>query len=643
MRSTAGGAPSPAIPRARRRPWASGPIEARRKRGRRCREVETAPDPQTARVGPGLRPGDDRPARHPGSAALRWRRRRRGLAPSPGFGHLPVVGTPNENEPSEALATTSRRRPLTAAPVTQATRIPYEIELKLAVGEKDLETLLASELLRSRARAPLETVPLHAVYYDTSDHRLRRRRLALRVRSVAGRFVQTLKAPADLNGAHLGRPEWEVPRDDLTPDLRAFQDPAVLDLTGLVLPDELRPAFETRVRRRKLSLAWGEGIEPPTLIEIAADTGRLVAGDRQARISELELELLAGDPSALYALTEQLRRLVPMRIEPQDKAARGWALATGGPPGWRKAGDVDLEPTMTAEAGLQAILGSCLGHWLANEAAARDGRDPEGLHQLRVALRRFRSALALFAPAMAKAVRQRWNAELRWLVNGLGPARDLDVLATETLPTTHLIDDGDRDRLARIVAARRRAAQEDLVDLLASRRYADLALGLSVWVAGRGWRQDADVDAMLRQRAPLRGHAAKLLAKRHRRALALGRDFAELDADGRHEVRIALKKLRYGTEFFGPLFADKAVSRYRKASARLQDVLGRMNDVTVAARLLRDLVATAERPAEAALAAGQVIGWHASAATSVEPELQVDWDAFAAIDPFWTAKEAAAS
>lgn len=517
---------------------------------------------------------------------------------------------------------------------------PLEIELKLAVGEDDLETLLASELVRGRARSPMQTVDLHAVYYDTVDHRLRGRRIALRVRQAGRGYVQTLKAPADQATGHVGRPEWEVPRPDLTPDLRAFDDPAVMDLTGLVLPDELQPVFETRIRRRKLILAWGDGGESPTLVEVAADTGHLVAGQRRATVCELELELVAGASAALFEIAEQLRRLVPLRLEPLDKAARGWMLATGGPPGWRKAGDADLGRETTVEAGLETILTGCLGHWLANEAAARDGRDPEGLHQLRVALRRIRSALALFAPAMAPSVRHYWNGELRWLVNSLGPARDLDVLGTETVPAVAASEDPAVAAFAAALAARRREAQAGLVALLAGQRYGDLSLGFAAWVARRGWRQDADVDALLRQRAPLREHAAKLLAKRHRKALAIGDGFEGLGAEARHEVRIALKKLRYGAEFFGDLFADKHVARYRRTAARLQDVLGRMNDAAVATGLVHSIVDAARSGrVEVALGGGQVIGWHAARVAAVEPELLDDWRAFAALDPFWSAKE----
>ena len=176
-------------------------------------------------------------------------------------------------------------------------------------------------------------------------------------------------------------------------------------------------------------------------------------------------------------------------------------------------------------------------------------------------------------------------------------------------------------------------------ETLASERYGDLAFGLACWVARRGWRQGADVDVLLAQRQPVREFAADMLSRRQRQVRKRGRGFADLSPEARHELRIALKKLRYGTEFFASLYPARETERFRKAAARMQDILGHMNDVDVAQHVLKDLLDGTEpgaRQRAAALAAGQVIGWYGRQSLDLEPQAVAAWEEFRAATPFWT-------
>jgi CHAD domain-containing protein len=173
---------------------------------------------------------------------------------------------------------------------------------------------------------------------------------------------------------------------------------------------------------------------------------------------------------------------------------------------------------------------------------------------------------------------------------------------------------------------------------LASQRYADLALALAAWVERRGWREGADVDARLRQREEVATFAAGVLRRRHKQVAKRGKGFEDLDPEARHRLRIALKKLRYGMDFFAGLFPGKRVEAFRKAVARMQDRLGHLNDVAVASRLVRELVdPLPPGPATTAVAlgGGQLVGWYAHQVTSLEPETVDAWKAFRDLDPFW--------
>ena len=436
------------------------------------------------------------------------------------------------------------------------------------------------------------------------------------------------------------RGEWEIELPDAAPHLSAFADPEVLELTGLVLPDELKPVFATRFRRRQLIVEWAGNGAHPAEIEVACDEGSLKAGKRSAPIAELELELKRGDPRALFELAQALREVAPLRLEPRDKAARGYALATGAPPSWRKAASVRLDAGMSVDDALAQILGTTVRHWLDNEAAAQVGADPEGLHQLRVALRRLRSALTLLKPALSEAKRAYWDGELRWLLSHLGRARDLDVFLTETVlaPLAAGRARSELQALCAIAESERRAAHEEVRTTLAEARYGDLQFAFAAWVGRRGWREAGEVDVLMVQRRPVTELAATVLHKRHKKVRKRGSGFAELDPTARHRLRIACKKLRYGLEFFESLYARKDVKPYRKAAAHMQDLLGHLNDVAVAEKLGRGLVEGApagDARVGAAFGAGEIVGWYANGLAGLEPRAVAAWKTFADLAPFW--------
>lgn len=516
----------------------------------------------------------------------------------------------------------------------------WELEIKLAVPAGDLDRLATSPVLVGRALQPIRRRRLVSVYFDTRDGALRRRGLALRIRRIGARRIQTLKGPTSGSGAAADRAELEVPIRGDTPDLAAFPSQTASELAGLAPPDELVPVFTTRIERTELEIGWPSAEQCEAAVLVALDRGRIEADGRHEEIGELELELERGPERALFALVDELRRLVPLSIETRDKAARGFALALGVAPEPRKAARLALAPTDSVAEGFRRIGIACLGHALANLAPAADGRDPEGVHQLRVALRRLRSALSLFRPALPEADRVRLNDELRWLLGELGPARDRDVLADELLPAIEEIDGlaPEREVLDGLLAEGRPALYARVRDALASRRAADLWLDLAVWLELERFRETAGEEARPLLDGPIRPFAAERLDRRWRRVEKLGRRFDRLDAQGRHELRIALKKLRYGVEFLGSLWAEGAVRELASAAAGLQDRLGHLNDVAVALGLARDLLAAAEgdaRRAPAGLALGAVIGWHARGGRRMLREARERLDELLEAEPFW--------
>jgi triphosphatase len=514
-----------------------------------------------------------------------------------------------------------------------------EFELKLSGQPEALETIFASPAISGKATGRGVTRRLENVYYDTRDQRLRARGLAFRVRRHGRRYVQTLKSK-DTEGLVSYRGEWETPLASSEPDLAVLPVGALEVLQGLVTPEELETQFTTRVRRRVRRIRVIDQKGRESLIEAALDSGTIETRGDRLPIAEIELELLEGSPDALYSLALELDKLAPLRIETRSKSALGYALASGQAPAWYKAGALDLDPGATVEEAFRQILRGCVQHWCANEAAALDGRDPEGVHQLRVAIRRLRSAFSLFGHLLAREERRRLSGEAERILNSFGPARDWDVFSTELLAPVGAARPND-PHLARLLAAaevERQRGYEAVRAEIGSHAYTRYLLELRLWIEAAGWRDRATEQGAHWFDRPIVAFADQVLAKRHRKARKLGRGFARLSAAERHRVRIALKKLRYACEFFEGLYRKKGARPYLTSLKQMQDGLGHLNDVAVADKLtlrLVDQAATQTERESLHMAAGLVLGWYARGVAGAEQELMEGWHKFSHGAPFW--------
>ncbi|MSP68467.1 MAG: CYTH and CHAD domain-containing protein [Alphaproteobacteria bacterium] len=514
-----------------------------------------------------------------------------------------------------------------------------EIELKLVADAGALGRLYAGPLLRARADGAARTVRLETIYFDTEDLRFRRRGLALRVRRAGRRFVQGVKSEDGNGGALTRRTEWEHSIATATPDLALIDDPWLRKRMKLKPDDAVQPVFTTRVRRQTCTVDHTVADGSTGRIEVALDQGEIRSGADAQPIGELELELRQGAPTAIYDLALALHDQAPaaVRVETRSKRLRGFALATHTPPGWSKAAPLALAADGTIDDGMATIFRACFDHWTANEAAALEGSDVEGVHQMRVALRRLRSAFAVFR-ALIPVEQLGWlKEEARWLIGSLGPARDADVFIAELLAPVRAArtDDAGLDSLAERAAAAQAAGYAAVRAAIALPRYTRFLLRLGQWIEGRGWRVVLVMENAPSARAPLAALADQLLAKRHRAALKRGRRFKRLDAQARHELRIALKKLRYTAEFFASLYDDEAAAAFIATTKSLQDDLGHLNDVAVAELHLHQLVGAGR--AVDAKSAGIVLGWHARGAALLQETLSPRWRAFAKAEPFWHA------
>jgi inorganic triphosphatase YgiF len=474
---------------------------------------------------------------------------------------------------------------------------------------------------------------LTSTYYDTPDSALKKRGLTLRVRDQGGHFLQTVKEGDLAAGDLLSRGEWE----DALPEGRPDPDAAE---SGPRLPEgaagDLRPVFVTEVTRTIFTIEPLLGTE----IEAAVDEGEIRAADkdRTEPISEVELELKGGDAAALYDLAAQLLEVAPLRIETRSKSERGYHLVACGDaaPGAVHAEPVILDPDTTVEAALQKIGRSCLAQLLRNEPAVLSAQ-PEGVHQMRVAVRRLRSAISSLKKFLPQDDVQWVTEELRWLGGTLGPARNLDVFAAELVPParTGLPDEPGWDDLAAALHRMRVAAYHQIKEAILSQRYTASMLRLLRWFEGSGWRRHSASDELDAMTSPIGAMAPSVLDRRRRKVRRRGKGFGSLAPRERHKLRIAVKKLRYTIELFGSLFDKDGLERFVGRLKRLQSDLGYGNDVRVAHEFVTDLFAQIEPRSSAAHAWVAVLEVHDQILAGREGKLRRHRRRLNDAAPFW--------
>lgn len=513
-------------------------------------------------------------------------------------------------------------------PVAATVPVPAEseTELKFELGSTDLRRLLRHAALS----APARTMRMTSVYYDTADFGLRKAGVSLRVRQTEDGFVQTLKRGR--SGDIFNRDEWETPVTSLAFDAEALAGTPAAKILRKV-GGELAPVFKAVVDRTIRTWA-----RDTSLIEVVVDKGELRGGLGRQRISELELELKAGDREALYALARELFAISPVRLSLTSKGERGYRLVSATPSG--KAATPGLTPEMTVATAFATIMRSCLIQIIDAADAFRKNPAPDCIHQTRIGLRRLRSALKIFKQAVSDD-RYAWvNAEVHWLADELGGARNLDVFFEETFRPVApaLLEPKVAARYADQLEKARAAAYRRANAALSSSRFAKLTLELALWIEDGGWRQAPDETRAQRLGSLIGPFATDALDRLRKVVRSQGDDFRALDIDSRHKLRIRAKRLRYATDFFAQAFGDEGDKKKRKefenALKALQTSLGQLNDIAQAnAAAIEALDGSSS--SSLTFAAGELVGRLKSQEPKMLARAQAAYGDFAEAKKFW--------
>jgi triphosphatase len=509
-----------------------------------------------------------------------------------------------------------------------------EIEVKLALAPASLPALKRLSLFQ-KAKKRRKRATQVSVYFDTAKHTLRRKGLMLRVRRQGRHYIQTIKATN--NSGSFARAEWETDIAGNHPDLKQAKGTALEPLLTKKLQRRLEPLFETRVQRTVYPV--GNGAHA---IALAVDQGAIEAGTKSVALCEVELELERGQVTELFDNARKLTRAVPARLALKSKSERGYELIDGEQDVPVKAVKIDLPADANARDAFKLIGLACLKQVVDNEPALLKA-DPEGIHQMRVGLRRLRAAMSLFADLLRDSQTAAIKAELKWLTNELGPARELEVLVNR------VVAPAKRQRrrwrgmpsLAQDIAERRDAALVRARDAVQSTRFRALTVDIAAWLHTGQWTDPQD-DDLVRDQGDLaiEAFAIHQLTRRRRKIRKKGKALAELDERRRHKLRIRAKKLRYAIEFFCNLFASKRAAKQRDrflpALENLQDALGDLNDIAVHEKRIAAIGIGRQRSRPSrAFAAGLLTGREDARTEAAMKAATKAYAQFAKIKPFW--------
>ncbi len=476
-----------------------------------------------------------------------------------------------------------------------------EIELKLALPADAQRRFLRHPLLGKAADK--HSCRLVNLYYDTPGLALRQRGIGLRLRAQEGNWLQTVKCAGQAAGGLSARPEWETPYAGNF-DFSAIDDPALRAwLERPKLKPRLAPIFETSFLR----ITWHFAPAPGSRVAVMLDRGWIAAAGQRQTISEVEIELLEGDPRLLFALAQQFAARIPLFPATLSKADRGSRLFAQTAAAPVKAAAVPLAATAAPAAAFRQIALACLDHLQQNHPGAIGSADPEYIHQMRIATRRLRAAVRLFGPLLPEGFAAKLLTPLQELMAMLGRVRDLDVLLAEiAAPVMLALPNEPRlAALVGIITERSFAARQEALTFMSSPQYGSIVL-----------QALATLHDMDMEKVGSGGTATSFLAfadnrlrRLRKKVLAFAARARVGDPTSLHTLRIEIKRLRYALEFFAPLASAKAMRRMLAHLAHLQEALGQINDLANAGELLMDC-ARAQADPRLREAVTLIGGWH---------------------------------
>lgn len=516
-----------------------------------------------------------------------------------------------------------------------------ELEIKFTGGGAELSALPGTSFMDALTRGEGGWLRLETRYYDTPEGELAARGISLRQRKTGSEnCVQTIKRKG--GEGLVAREEWEraLELGETFPALTGTSD---IDILLSTLSERLSPTVEMDVDRWACEFPFRESI-----LEIAVDMGvskvATEAGEGVPTfLGEAELELISGDPKDLFDAAKLVLVNTGLRLHARSKLDTAKAAAVpGGLTAIPKRPSFALDKGETAGEVLQQALTAIVERMIATQPAILDARAVEGVHQMRVELRRFRAIERVFRRALGDdQTLGRLAGRAKLIARTLGPARDWDVFVGETLVFAARHETGRHEYSAEGFAALksrahalRAEAWARAAEVIDDLDFSQFLLDLLEAANTAPWLRNGEGSPLS---LPAGEFAGKALDRTWRKTRKTARDMDPDNLAARHPLRIALKKQRYAVQLFRSLYAKDRRKPYMATMSALQEAFGAVNDAVVA-QGLADEAARGGGPA-AMRAAGFISGFHAARADAAVKQIDEAWVAFESMTPFWRVQD----
>jgi triphosphatase len=496
-----------------------------------------------------------------------------------------------------------------------------ETELKLSCADETVwEQIMTAVALTTVAVPGSEiTQQLEARYFDTPSHALQKAKLAYRVRREGENWVATVKDSGSSKGGLHARQEWNQVVSHNEPDIQVFSAMEIGPILQEIIGDEnLEPILITSFERRKVDVVMSDG----STVEVAADKGAIIAGEKTDPILEIELELKTGQAGALFILGAALAQEFPLLPEPKSKFYRGLLLAGLSAERPKKNHLPQVGKAKPVGEALRDVLVELVMQvFTAQQTFLENFQQPGVVHELWVALCRLQSVLTFSEPLAVIKRYTVYQDELGKWGRTIDDLQELDVIyaSWQQLLDHQIVAIDSKVWLGEVLLEKRNQAAVKIVAECRSGLATPLLLGLWAELLDRDWQQLISCDSTVEEYAV--GTIAdwlKMVRKQEKTA-------TWTDADEVDRLRLWTKKLMYTVEVMQPVLGG--TSRMMLQLEKLQRTLGVMSDAHRTTLLLKELLR--EKSSRALhLEAGILLGWQGHERLLLQEKLDKSWKKF---------------
>ncbi len=420
-------------------------------------------------------------------------------------------------------------------------------------------------------------------YFDDDNHCLFRQGLSCCLRETAGKLAICL---IPIDALAMGRPGHSTITQELSGDEFFCElDTSVLPegeakelLMSVFGSSVVGHLFRARTYRRHYQVDFGGAVRYATLDNI--DVCRNAKPDKQIpSLKYAELSFLT-DPAFQHDADHFISAVVEQFS--LTRSVNNLYRRAMHHDGTLKNLYTQHVEKMILESGVEAqVFGddllekiSLIEYW---QGVAIEGVDSEGVHQMRVNIRRIRSALKLFSSLLSDSDVQHWQEEFRWLGKRLASVRDADVLLEWLQVHKDESQEAEKhfyDTYQSDIKKLRNQARAMLINSLDGDRYAALISGFRKWLeTGNCFKSNSDIEY-----SDASDLAEKLLRRSVRKtARIITEVHRDSEAEALHDVRIQSKRLRYATDMLSS-WSEHSYKSAKNVCRDLQAILGEHQD-----------------------------------------------------------------